>query len=432
MRKILFQQMGPQFLVLSALIMISSCAKKSDTQDAQGDLQVQIGVQTSESEYSLQQVTLKNIFNLKEVSGAFAKFFYAPGSTETELTGSAPHANFIRTNSFFVPVDVISMQMATIYYHMQNLAQLDKDADAENVNQWPRSVGLETQILDQNSSLRQNNAFYNGQTDSMMFVPFTADHLPITMNAGIIAHEHFHSLFYKIVIKPAAASNKILSNQASIHSENDPAANQVVSKMQVQTAISDKERAQVFNETYLRGLNEGLADFWGWVYTEDPEFMRWSLPAYQANRTLQLQENQFGQFENKENILNKINELVQFSKNPKEGLIDYAYVVGTPFARFLKHLATKQSEIKKITVPQSKLMVAKLVIRYLNSMVKDMNALKENETLNPSSLFEYVLSDIQSENPQIKVDLNECHFLEKYIDHVDCAKIIDQNTKAAQ
>ncbi|MBC7421360.1 MAG: hypothetical protein H7328_11585 [Bdellovibrio sp.] len=398
--------------VVFLMLILVACGRKSALEDATGDVPVQIGIQTSPTSYSLQQVNLSGISNLKEVSGSYARFFYAPGSEDNHLTGNAPQANFIRTNSFFVPSDMVSMQMATIYYHMQNLAAFDKVIGAEGINQWPRSVGLETQIIENNST-RRNNAFYNGQTDSMMFVPFTGNELPISMNAGIIAHEHFHSLFYKIVIRAAIQNKKILVNAASIHSdETKPAEGLQISDP---TGLSEKENAQLFNETYLRGINEGMADFWGWIYTSDASFINWSLPEFEDSRTLNLEDYAVGYYETDANIKNKIQVLVKNTKDPRSGLANYAYTVGTPYARFLKTFTTMQVENKKIALGEAKKLTAQMIFKYITSMGAQFSAMKETEMLPTGGLFNFIAQEMKMTKTALALNDKDCEFLAKYI-----------------
>jgi hypothetical protein len=424
-----------QMLVCS-LFLICSCAKKSDVQEAQGDLQVQIGLQNSASSYALQTVQLKGIEKLNEVAGTYAKFFYSPGSENDQLTGTAPHANFIKAKSFFVPSDLVSMQMATIYYHIQKLAEFDKAIGAGEVNQWPRSIGIETQIIDSSSGALRNNAFYNGQTDSMMFVPFNTSYLPIAMNAGIIAHEHFHSLFYKLVIRPAVQAKKIVLATASVHRDDLEVLSKVKSKLTVPKIISDKERTVLFNETFLRGLNEGLADFWGWSYTDDPDFMRWSLPQFQEYRTLQLSPFlEEGKFETELLLFQKIDLEVQMTENPRAALTFYVYQVGTPYARFLKQLALMVAETKNINITESKKLVAQLVLNYMKDLATKVIKLEENENVNPLSLFQYVASSAEK-NELIQLDQKSCLFVKKYINYqvtdeknlVSCKQINEQSS----
>lgn len=402
------------FFVVSA-VLLSSCAKKSDVAEADGDVLVKIGVQTSASDYNVKVVQLKGIEKLNEVSGAFARFFFSPGSNGSQLTGTSPRAQFIHTKNFFVPSDYISMQMAAVYYHLQNLALFDKAIGADGVNRWPRSVGLETQLSDGSSGLQKNNAFYNGQTDSMMFVPYTDAHLPISVNAGIIAHEHFHSLFYKLVIRLAFDAGKISTPLASVHGEEELSREvQTAEAISEPIKLTDQQKIQIYNETLLRGMNEGFADFWGWVYTDDPEFMRWSLPDYQADRTLNLAENRIGLYESKEKITKRVEDAFQFSENPKAALINYSYQVGTPYARFLKQMSTLQAAAKGIEIVDAKKLVAQVIFNYMKELGAQIKTLKDDETIEPLSLFQYVAKLGQEKN-LIQLDQASCGFLVKYI-----------------
>lgn len=401
-------------LIVISTVMVSSCAKKSDVAEADGDVLVKIGIQTSATDYNLKVVQLKGIEKLNEVSGSFARFFYSPGSNGTQLTGTSPRAQFIHTQNFFVPSDYISMQMAAIYFHLQNLALFDKSIGADGVNKWPRSVGLETQISDASNNLQKNNAFYNGQTDSMMFVPYTDSHLPISVNAGIIAHEHFHSLFYKLVIRSAFEAGRISTTLASIHSEETNSVEPINSNEAQPLTLTDDEKLQIYNETILRGMNEGFADFWGWVYTDDPEFMRWSLPEYQADRTLNLLESRIGQYESKEKINNRIEEAYQYSENPKSVLINYSYQVGTPYARFLKQLSSLQATAKSIELADSKKLVAQVIFNYMKDLGAKIKTFKDDDSIEPLSLVEYVAKLGQEKN-LIQLDQASCNFIVKYM-----------------
>ena len=382
--------------------------------EAHGRVTVQIPAQKSDSGYEFKNVQLTGIQSLKDVAGDFARFFYTPGSDGQHLTGSSPHARFILDHSVYIPTDLISTEMATIYYHMQQLAGLDHQAGADGVNQWPRSIGLETQVLE-NQKVRRNNAFYNGETDSMMFVPFSAKDLPIALNAGIIAHEHFHSLFYKTVIKMGISAQKLFINSASIHSDNSMAYLDIVRQMKPMDSLDSTETASLFNETYLRGMNEGLADYWGWVYTEDPEFMRWSLPSYQADRTLNMPEKQLGVFLTQSDIQNKISETLQNSDDPKPALQNYAYFIGTPQARFLKQLATTRATSQKISIGESKIQVAQLVFQYLQDLSTQIKELGKDQMLSPKSLFSFVEKQSLQKTESFQLSQNECELLVAYL-----------------
>jgi len=387
-------------LLLTLILFFTGCSGKSDVGQAQGTVTVQIPVYDSMTNYSLKNVELFEIENLREVSGAFARFFYAPGSNDTQLTGGSPVAHFIKSGGFFIPADLISTQMASIYYHLQQLAALDTAVGAGGLNQWPRSVGLETRISE-NETGRKNNAFYDGYTDSMMFVPFTSMDLPIALNAGIIAHEHFHSLFFKLVIKTAIASKKIMTGATSIHSDE-------------QSAELSATKSMLMNEVYLRGLNEGLADFWGWLYTSDTQFMKWSLPSFSKQRALEMEEAFIGKYMTPAKMDNAIEEALQISEQPRLALIDFSYHVGTPHARFLKQWVTLRSQSESISLAEAKLKMAQDVVSYLKLLSVKIAKLEDHEVLSSGDLFFYFINKMVDEK---KMNLEQCQFAIAYLNY---------------
>ncbi len=411
---------------LAISVLIFGCSKRTTVDEASGTVAVQIPVQESENSYRLKNVELFGIKNLKEVSGQFAKFFYAPGLNATQLTGNSPVAHFIKSGSFFIPTDIISTQMATIYYHMQNMAAFDQSVGAMNVNQWPRSVGLETQVLKQDDRLEKNNAFYDGLTDSMMFVPFTQSELPISFNAGIIAHEHFHSLFFKLVIKKAVSENKI----ALIASHSEPVIIDPKKTQRPPMSVSEKKKAALFNEFYLRGLNEGLADFWGWLYTNDVDFMKWSLPAFLKARTLTLDKDSVGEYITQQSIDSAVDDMLRQSADPHVARYDY-YQIGTPHARFLKAWTQLYADENNIELGEAKLVVGKVIVNYLQNLEKTILSLEENEILKVDNLFSY-FAGLQKENKNFSS--KSCDFLVQYLnygkagmnDSLQCKKMNDQ------
>lgn len=389
-------------------VLVSSCSERSQTENAEGSVSVQIPVQTSAASYQLKLVDLLGVKDLKKVSGDYAKFYYAPGLNGSELVGSSPVAHFIKSGSSFVPSDFTSTQMATIYYHMQKLAQLDQEVGAGSINHWPRSVGLETQIMEKDGS-RKNNAFYDGQTDAMMFVPFTNTELPIAVNAGIIAHEHFHSLFYKIVIRKAVAAKKIRFDIKPTHPE--PVLIEAPKTIRPPNTVADKTKVNLYNEVYIRGINEGFADFWGWVYTEDANFMKWSLPTFIESRTLSLENQAPGEYLTQQNIENEITDLMEKTDQPRSELINY-YRIGTPHARFLKQWVSLYSNQESISVAEAKVIVAQKVVTYLYELKNTVSALEEGQTIKANNFFTYFAG---KERLDPKLNTDSCEFLVSYL-----------------
>ncbi len=378
------QKIGDLFKLIFIVLISASCTKKSQLSEVNGDIQVKIPIASqngNSSQYRLEVVTLKGISSLKEVTGFFVKFFFSPGLNQNELTGDSPQARFIRTSqNIFIPSDSLSQQMATLYYHIQNLSEFSQRIGAGEVNQAPMKIGIETNVSD-SDGLTKNNAFYDGHSDAMLFVPFTSSELPIAVNSGIIAHEYFHSLFYKIVMKN-------LDLKASTESD---------SKLQ-----------KLYNETYLRGINEGLADFWGWAYTNDDDFIRWSLSKYSKNRKLVLSEQAIGQFEGTNSILKQAEFAMQQGPEPSHYLSEYIYKIGTPNAIFLKQLTTLMIQ-EGASVANAKLQMAKAVLAFIKKIALQAKQLKGAEILSADALFNSISAD-----SKIKFTQKQCEFSLNY------------------
>ncbi|MEQ1878912.1 MAG: hypothetical protein ABL958_19895 [Bdellovibrionia bacterium] len=77
-------------------------------------------------------------------------------------------------------------------------------------------------------------------------------------------------------------------------------------------------------------LNEGLADFWGWVYTRDEGFISRSLPLLTSQRKVS-------------NELKQLPEKSFFEELAKvenvQSQVEVSYCLGTYFSRFMRRLA---------------------------------------------------------------------------------------------
>ena len=161
---VIAQKLRPSIQIALVLFFVSGingCKQKSELNDIQGDVQVKIPVSSQSGDsakYELSTVTLKGLSNLKEVTGFFARFFFAPGLNQNQLVGDSPQARFVKTKGgIYIPVDSISQQMATLYYHIQNLSEFSRNIGIGHNHQKPMKIGIETRISD-SDVLDKNNA----------------------------------------------------------------------------------------------------------------------------------------------------------------------------------------------------------------------------------------------------------------------------------
>lgn len=359
-----------------------ACAPQSDSASEAGTVRVLAPMSNSKAGYSLDILELKGIEDLQTVSGHFARFFLSPRIVDNHLQGTAPKGRFIRNGGGdYIPANEITQQLVTVYAHMQRLAQLDEDLGAGGVNKWPRDIGVAVKV----KGGVYNNAFYDGKTDSMLFVPYDQQGLPIAINGGILAHEHFHSLFYKLVLKESpykgnAHDRPEFLNSVGITEEKARERKVLPIMTRIEGEPMDASTQYFYYHAALsRGLNEGLADFWGWMYTGDPDFIAQSLPNERSARSLKAAD------ENSVNALPSLN-IVQRALNiyyssgdekaMKQYVVGLAYSMATSYSRVMKRFTDIYARERSIDSLQARKDVAKILVKTLPKIAEGFQKLE--------------------------------------------------------
>jgi len=407
--------------VLFALgTFLSGCSFQLQNNSDSGDLDVQLPMpvqrndegETTSQAYEYQIVKLLNVFEIKKVRGEYARFYLNPTTTEEKrLTGVFPTADFLKNKkNIYTPTSDLSVQMASIYFHMQNLAMLDRKMGVGDVNHWPRDIGLSVKIptVSETGDLRlmENNAIYDGAYDAILLVPNRSEQLPIAVNGGILAHEHFHSLFFKIVTRKLIAEKKISPEQsAGIHDHKKlrkffPLLEDTSSDLK--SGDGNQVREEEIQENYdivlLDALNEGLADFWGWLYTNDVNFIIHSLPGVNQGRSLKLSKIELENLTlpTREKILTTLRGFAQKSDSFRDSVNGYAYDLGTQFARHLKAFVSLHQNQQKISLGQSKEKIAKAVVDFLPKLSNEFVVKSKGQMLAPHDLALKLIEGIEN------------------------------------
>ncbi|WP_413943396.1 hypothetical protein [Bdellovibrio sp. HCB-162] len=375
------------FSRITAAILITTtlgaCAPSPNSAQESGDVRVLAPMNNSQSSYSLGVIELKGIEDLQTVAGRFVKFFLSPRIVNNRLDGHAPNARFIKNkNGEYIPANEITQQLVTVYAHMQKLAELDEELGAGGVNKWPRDIGVAVKVK---GGVR-NNAFYDGVTDSMLFVPYTQNGLPIAINGGILAHEHFHSLFYKLVLPESPY-------KGSVHNRDE-----FLKITDVNEDLSTRQRLDIlpiarpghemdedtlhfyYHVAMTRGLNEGLADFWGWMYTGNPDFIAQSLPSEKSTRSLKVaDETSVNSLPSRESLLRSLKLFYSSGDNKrmKDYSVGFAYSLATQFSRFMKRLTDIYAKDRKIEPLQARKDLAKILVKTLPKIKEDFKVLND-------------------------------------------------------
>ncbi len=325
--------------------MQSGCQPRSNKWSRGEGFKTQIIVSRS-FKTEFQQVELMGVMDKSTLIGEIADFYYSPGDENGTLVGAKPVARFIEDDGVYIPADQTSLQMVTLYYHMQQLKKLEMESlnSQESILKWPRKIALAVRV--QNSpDMKYNNAFYNGKVDALYFVPYRSTAFPIPLNPGVIAHEHFHSYFSYQVINPLI-KKQLLPTELKV------------------TDVSEvKFRQDLYNTYVLKIINEGLADVWGWIYSRDPDFVALSLPKAGTDRTLEKITGANTRMKSEAELKNEISEIISncVQLNQKCATDD-SYRHGTKLARNLKAFAmVRQASVGASDEVSQKMMAGKVL-----------------------------------------------------------------------
>lgn len=383
--------------------------------------------QPSQLPYEFKVVDLQQIFELKRMNGAYARFFLNPGLKDNHLVGERPQAQFFNTRAgYYVAANSSTLELASIYYHVQKMAQLDSLLGYPQVNKWPRDVGIGAEIrLDDNSRF-ENNIFYDAKLDAMLVVPYVSNQLPLSVNAGVLAHEHFHSLFYKLLTKPLI-ENKVLNLGASSISHESSGVQdhfpQLTNDPDISTpTISD---LNLYQMTFLKSFNEGFADFWGWMYTHDDNYILNSLRKISADqedpaeRNLSLAEGEVLNIPDAKIFFSPVEEASQFYQgkvNLDSFVSQQAYRNGTLFAKTVKSLSLVIQKSRNINKVEAQREVAKSLLKALEKLKLKFVESSGKEKISPSWVIQTIIGEISN------LSLAECENISKVIRFVDSSR----------
>ena len=216
-----------------------------------------------------------------------------------------------------------------------------------------------------------------------------------------MAHEHFHSLFSKLVVLPLIKAGKVSES------------------LKVSSA-DDELRRDYEDFVLLKSLNEGLADYWGWVYSRDEKFVSASIPAEQ-NRSLEKPSQEsveaaFRSPQDRQSELDSFFEPYLHSDN-KEKALDtiqdiggrYAYAMGNIYARFFRGL-NKTADGKDLDA-NAQIALVQQMIGLLQDLRENLLKNKNHTALQPENVMEL----FRSKNPElIRV---HCKEYERLINH---------------
>lgn len=283
-----------------------------------------------------------------------------------------------------IPMTRAASEVAAIYAHFERFQKQDQELGLPEANR-PRKVFVKYQESVGQGFVLVNNAFYDAISNAFFILPYEREGLPLSVNGSVLAHEHFHSIFARLLFRPlikqAESKGKKLFDykELSPHLQdfgprvlhkfgltNPPTNKELqVEEVVLETEWNEKNRRIFLNRAMFVALNEGLADVWGWFYGQDPCFM---IPSYGKSlgqrRCLNVD---IGQLQMKgTETLNK-NYYPFISKETQS--LEQGYDLGSNLARLI-HLRMYDQEA--MNAPEVRVFWSKRIVETLPTFIPQM------------------------------------------------------------
>jgi hypothetical protein len=316
-------------IVAGFLVLLSACAPSEE----KSPITYRLPWLDASGTYTFQDIELSTFHEPDALRGGVAQIVVDPRLLTTDIDAQEPIARWSRQGSRMVPGDFVTQQAATLYAHLEKLAAVDKATGVDVKMKGVSRVGLLVRMSEKVSApMILNNAVYDGRLDALFIVPYSGDLLPISENAGIIAHEHFHRVFQSIILTPIRESTRN-GCQFGIVEDADDGDQESAPGGSSGTLVQPK----AMNQALLRGMNEGFADFWGWAYSRDDEFVARSLGSREAAaRRIDTPVASLPSKTGFRNSLITVTKTGNLKMKSKGGLVAASYRVGTEYARILR------------------------------------------------------------------------------------------------
>lgn len=290
-------------------------------------------------EYGFQNVEVETLSDPDHFRGDVAEVIVDPKSSGGKVVGDDAVARYAREGSVLRPADFVTLQAVTVYAHLERLSKVDRSLGLHGSLRGREKIGLLARIPEgpRSSTILMNNAVYDGGLDALFIVPFDQQTLPLSMNAGVIAHEHFHRLFQAAILDPLKMAARSGTIPYGWDDSIGCAHNQIAYQMKQEAPTGGDITVRVYNQVLVRGMNEGLADYWGWAYSGDETFVGRSLgDGEDRERRLDTKVTGFPTPQELKNTLLVVDRSGRSVLKSEGGRIQAAYRFGTQYARMLR------------------------------------------------------------------------------------------------
>ncbi len=337
---------------------------------------------TASKEFKFQEVHLSTLKSPYELKGSAAEIFFESRITDSGYEGSVARPRLTRSGGgVCVPMDAGSSMALTAYAHFEQLYYFDRQLKVDRQISWPRKVGVEIHLSSPEGETH-NNAHYFSKADAIAVIPYTQDGLTLSLNPGVLAHEHFHSHFQAQVIAPLNSIIEVLMSVEQLF----------YSGFGIKPEVDDvnagnSQTTGGMNKFVIRSWNEGLADFYGAVFSDNRDFFSKSLSKLGPQRDL---SGPIQNFRSGQDLINQF-EMVPLNKRNAVG-VSYSYHQGTMLARVLYRIALSgimpPTELLKhilLKLPKFPAMISPAFSHHVMDFEDVLPSALEGITLNPAA-----------------------------------------------
>jgi hypothetical protein len=313
------------------LLVVSGCGQKGGG----GDTKFLLPWHDANGKYELEEVTIETLANPNELRGEAAEVYSHAVFNQDGFDGSIARPHLTKSGNVYIPLDSESATAIAIYAQFDKLFRYERELGSRGQLNWPRRIGIEINMIGSDTFVH-NNAHYFTDLDVIGLVPFTkGSAVPVALNHGIVAHEHFHAHFQSQVLNVInlAKSPPVVS---ALEDMFYPLLG-FASKSSAANSKLGTGSPRDMNNLILRAWNEGLADLFAGIYQGQSDFFTPSLPQLKAARNLDADGGRLWNAADLQNLAGR----VQLSQDQ---LTSIAYTQGTVMARLLYHVANAGTE----------------------------------------------------------------------------------------
>lgn len=212
----------------------------------------------------------------------------------------------------------------------------------------------------------------------------------MTINGGIIAHEYFHAMFSALVESRLSHFSSQVGRKQRLQEDDGHKVFVLPSRECPESGRerkieTEEQQREIYHVRLVRAMNEGLADFWGWLYSGDPRFVGKSVPRAGAFRDLDRDTSPITSFEKFSG-----DSRLWGTCSRRSGQL-FVYDLGSQYAHWLRAAFKDWSRDE----------IAKLMPRILLGIADHLEALKGESYARPALVLEVVARAVKQHHPEI-------------------------------